>query len=249
MIRKLSCALPALAILLLAACGAADDSPAERAEKNYMPFIRAALEELDRRASPEATSYETFPFDHAYSYPGPTEEQEELYGRDDGYTDAGDEYLAAIGDLVAANLPRDASAYDQYRYIACFVSQCMDYDNAGKAGLASVTPRGAILGGKAVCLGYTNSFLYLCERCDLWCAPITGYASWNGEEHGWNMVKLADGTYYVDVTWCDQIGATIGSEGWESYFMLTEEALTADHGVWTGGPATGKTVFLLKPAA
>lgn len=238
--KKLICALLTLSMLLLTACGAAV-TPAERAEKNYLPYIKSALKALESLET-DVGDGSAFPFDPACAYAGPSDAQLATYGTDDGCTAADDEYLSAVGDLVAEYLPRDASAYDQYRYIAYFVSECMDYDRSGTPKLADVTPRGAILGGKAVCLGYTNAFLYLCERCDLWCAPISGVATRNGEEHGWNLVKLSDGTYYVDVTWCDQNGE-IGTPQWQSYFMLTEEVLTRDHGVWTGGPATGETIF------
>lgn len=87
-------------------------------------------------------------------------------------------------------------------------------------------------------MGYTNTMLWLCEKANLRCSVIRGYASWNGEEHGWNMAYLEDGSYYVDITWCDQHGEP-GSEGWNDYFMVTEARLLEDHGIWTGGPATG----------
>ena len=92
--------------------------------------------------------------------------------------------------------------------------------------------------GRAICMGYTNTMLWLCEKANLRCSVIRGYASWNGEEHGWNMAYLEDGSYYVDITWCDQHGEP-GSEGWNDYFMVTEARLLEDHGIWTGGPATG----------
>ena len=42
----------------------------------------------------------------------------------------------------------------------------------------------------------------------------------------------------MDITWCDQHGEP-GTESWNDYFMVTEERLLEDHGIWTGGPATG----------
>ena len=62
--------------------------------------------------------------------------------------------------------------------------------------------------------------------------------SWNGKEHGWNLAWLEEGSYYMDITWCDQHGEP-GTRDWDSYFMVTEARLLEDHGVWTGGPATG----------
>ena len=97
---------------------------------------------------------------------------------------------------------------------------------------------GALIEGRAICLGYTNTMLWLCEKAGLRCSAISGYASWNGEEHGWDMAYLEEGSYYMDITWCDQRGEP-GSDGWNSCFMVTEAVLSEDHGIWTGGPATG----------
>jgi transglutaminase/protease-like cytokinesis protein 3 len=141
---------------------------------------------------------------------------------------------------VVESIPQDASAYDKYRYLAYFLSEATDYDEKGTGGILSITPYGAIVNGRSICLGYATAYLYLCERADLWCSPVYGYSE-NGV-HGWDLVKLEDGTYYVDVTWCDGLGL-IGTDQWQSYFMLTEDVLLEDHGILSGGPATGTTIF------
>jgi hypothetical protein len=228
-----------LLTLLLSACA---ENAQARAERYARPKIDAALQALEAVRRDELSRV-SFAFDPADAYTAPTEAQKELYGAVGGpYSESDRAYFEEVCRLAAAAVPQDASTYDKYRYLAYFVSACVDYDLSGTAGLMSVTPYGAIVGGKAVCLGYTNCYLYLCQKADLWCQAVSGYASWNGEDHGWNLVKLEDGTYYVDVTWCDQEGV-IGSKGWQSYFMLTEAVLTQDHGVSEGGPATGRTIF------
>ena len=50
-------------------------------------------------------------------------------------------------------------------------------------------------------VSYTHLDVY--KRQDLRCSAISGYASWNGEEHGWNLAWLEEGSYYMDITWCD----------------------------------------------
>ena len=135
-------------------------------------------------------------------------------------------------------MPEGVSAYDQYRYLGYVLSLCAEYDYEVHEDTLNQTPYGALIEGRAICMGYTNTMLWLCEKANLRCSVIRGYASWNGEEHGWNMAYLEDGSYYVDITWCDQHGEP-GSEGWNDYFMVTEARLLEDHGIWTGGPATG----------
>ena len=148
------------------------------------------------------------------------------------------EYLEAVGDYIVEGMPEGLSAYDQYKYLGFVLSYCADYDYELHEDTLNETPYGALIEGRAICLGYTNTMLWLCEKAGLRCSAISGYASWNGEEHGWDLAYLEEGSYYMDITWCDQRGEP-GSSGWNSCFMVTEAVLSEDHGIWTGGPATG----------
>lgn len=164
----------------------------------------------------------------------------EPYSDDLALSDATQEYFDVVCALIVDGMPENLSAYDRYRYLAFVVSLTTEYDYDEDE--VSSTAYGALIRGKGICLGYTNAFLYLCEKADLWCEAVSGYASWNGEEHGWNLVMLPEGSYYVDVTWCDQYG-DIGTGDWQQCFMLTEAVLAEDHGVWAGGPATGDVIY------
>ncbi|NCB52504.1 MAG: hypothetical protein EOM54_11600 [Clostridia bacterium] len=261
--KKLLCLTTILSLLILSSCAssapvspvvpdvsdpamtenptAMPDDPVSMAEAYAGPLIEAALSALEDSPRDDLSGT-TFPFDDEYSYLGPTDEQTSLYGSssDDVYVEDDIKYFNAICDLVVENIPQDASAYDKYRYLAYFLSEATDYDVKGLGGIMSITPYGAIAGGYSICLGYATAYLYLCEQADLWCSPVYGYSE-NGV-HGWDLVKLEDGTYYVDVTWCDGLGR-IGTDEWQSYFMLTEDVLLEDHGVLSGGPATGTTIF------
>jgi transglutaminase/protease-like cytokinesis protein 3 len=231
-----------------AVSGAAGSEPAEmendpeaQAEQYAGPMIEAALSALAESPRDDLSTV-TFPFDAANSYSGPTDEETQLYGSSDN-SDLDEEntpLLNAICDLVIENMPQEASAYDKYRYLAYFLSEATDYDTRGTGGIMSITPYGAIVEGRSICLGYATAYLYLCEKADLWCSVVYGYSE-NGV-HGWDLVKLEDGTYYVDVTWCDGLGR-IGTDDWQQYFMLTEDVLLRDHGILSGGPATGATIF------
>lgn len=204
-------------------------TPRPKAGADAEAFIRpivdealAALEKVRR----DDLSRVTAPFDEAYA----TYEEIPL-------TESQQLFFDDVCAIIVESIPEDASAYDKYRYLGYVVSLCDSYDYDGE-GLSNTTPYGAIVDGRSICLGYTGAMLHLCRLADLWCAAVTGYASWNGEEHGWNLVMLEEGSYYVDVTWCDQLGV-IGHESWNCYFMLTEEKLREDHGIWEGGPASG----------
>lgn len=218
------------------------ETPGMTAEDHALGMIESALQALATSPRDDLSTV-SYPFEDAYAYSGSAEDAITLYGSKDEVkplSNAAESFLNEVCDLVIENMPQDASAYDKYRYLAYFLSEATDYDETFAGGLMSITPYGAIVGGHSVCIGYTTAYLYLCEKADLWCCRVYGYS----EEgiHGWNLVKLEDGTYYVDVTWCDGLGQ-IGTEDWQRYFMLTEDVLLDDHGVWDGGPAAGTTLF------
>lgn len=58
----------------------------------------------------------------------------------------------------------------------------------------------ALVLGKTVCAGYARAYQYLLQQLGIPCYYCTGYA---GENHAWNIVKLEDTYYNVDVTWAD----------------------------------------------
>lgn len=59
-----------------------------------------------------------------------------------------------------------------------------------------------------VCDGYSRAFKVLCDRLDIPCVLVDGYAKVRadsaGQFHMWNSAQMADGQWYgVDVTWND----------------------------------------------
>ncbi len=73
---------------------------------------------------------------------------------------------------------------------------------------------------QTVCAGYARAFQYLMQRLGIPCYYVTGYA---GENHAWNIVKLDDGFYNVDLTWDDTPGAEY------DYFNRTDQDFAATH--------------------
>ncbi len=79
-----------------------------------------------------------------------------------------------------------------------------------------------------VCEAYANAFKILCDRLDIPCVTVNGYAVnsvGSMESHMWNAVYVNDQWYGVDVTWDDPvvIGGTSGAiSGCEcdEYFLV-----------------------------
>ena len=140
-------------------------------------------------------------------------------------------------ELIAAAVPQDFSTYDKYRYLAAYISIVTSYDNDFNGGKQTATAYGAVQGGKSICQGYSAGFEYLCRKANLWCETVSGISQ--GESHAWNLVKLESGTYHVDVTWADADQNATLDDGWQSYFMLTQDEILTDHEIDDGTVATG----------
>lgn len=143
-------------------------------------------------------------------------------------------------NLIVNAIPEDFSTYDKYRYLAAVISLRTVYDYTYSGGRQISTAYGAIAGPTAICQGYSIGFEYLCRKANLWCELVSGVSQ--GESHAWNLVKLESGTYHVDVTWADSDQNVTLDDGWQRYFMLTQDEILTDHEIDDGTVATGTPI-------
>lgn len=61
-------------------------------------------------------------------------------------------------------------------------------------------PYGLLVEGKAVCMGYANTFQLFMDLLEIPCLTVTS------DTHAWNLVELDGAWYGVDVTWDDPLG-------------------------------------------
>ncbi|MER2119123.1 MAG: transglutaminase domain-containing protein [Solibacillus sp.] len=80
-----------------------------------------------------------------------------------------------------------------------------------------------------VCMAYALLFEKMMEVLEIPCYYVIGKAAGEGTEgHAWNMVKIDDHWYHVDVTWND-IGSIPGKEVRYRYFLVADEKMRHDH--------------------
>ena len=77
----------------------------------------------------------------------------------------------------------------------------------------------ALVGGRSVCAGYSRAYQYLLTKAGIPCYYATG---WSEENHAWNIVKIDDEFYNVDVTWDAALRT-------HSFFNRTDEDLAPTH--------------------
>ena len=85
----------------------------------------------------------------------------------------------------------------------------------------------AFLEGKADCSGYADAFCVVCQLAGIDCIVVWGTANNRtiNEDHAWNMVKIGDDWYNVDVCWDDVRLFT------HAYFLRTDKAFSTNHTV------------------
>ena len=115
-----------------------------------------------------------------------------------------------------------------YAYLAKNVSYLHDDSNSnGDHHMAY----GALVNHKAVCNGYSHAFDLMARCCNVECDYVLGEANGNG--HAWNMVRLDDKWYNVDVTWGDTSADNVEFLDYTySYLNLTDEELAETGHVW-----------------
>ncbi len=85
------------------------------------------------------------------------------------------------------------------------------------------TAFGAICSGSAVCEGYAKAMQLLCKRSGIECLLVRGVTG--GIHHMWNMIKLSDKWYELDLTLSDRPGSTPNY----FYFNATTEEFSATY--------------------
>lgn len=144
------------------------------------------------------------------------------------------ELLERVVNRIVRFMPEGLSAYDRYYYLAAVLSEQVSYDDRPENCFSAY---GALIGGRAVCEGYTCAYYLLCREAGLWCAYRDGLP--HGQGHTWNMVKLDSGIYNVDVTWCDGYGKPY-EKGWYDCFIKSDSAFEYDgHCATYGVEGTG----------
>ena len=161
----------------------------------------------------------------------------------DGSTDpeeirAGIAAFDARAEEILSGITDDMTACEKYWYLAARISENMDYDYEGHASVQAA-PWAGVMGGYGICAGYAAAMEYLCRRAGLYCKTVSGVSE--GDAHAWNLVKLPQGTYHVDVTWADGSGGPWSTD-WMRYFMLTQEQIETDHVIEDGTVATGPQI-------
>jgi len=111
--------------------------------------------------------------------------------------------LEAAADACISEIDPDASEYEKIKAVYEYLVNTVDYDAQAQY---SQCVQSALLNHKAVCAGYAKAFQYILHRMGFFCTTVSGATS-EGGRHAWNLVRIGDQYYHVDVTWGDPVFA------------------------------------------
>ncbi len=109
------------------------------------------------------------------------------------------------------------SDYEKEKYVHDKLLSKVTYNSEAALSQSAYS---ALVNGQTVCAGYARAYQYLMQQLGIPCYYCTGYS---GENHAWNIVKLTDGFYNVDVTWDDTNPYTY------DYFNKSDADFSATH--------------------
>lgn len=107
--------------------------------------------------------------------------------------------------------------YEKEKYVHDVLLEKATYNASANMNQSAYS---ALVNGHTVCAGYARAFQYLMIRLGI---PTYYCAGSSGENHAWNIVKLGNDYYNVDVTWDD------ASEGKYDYFNKTDADYSTTH--------------------
>ena len=155
---------------------------------------------------------------------------------------------------IVSSAPKNGTDYEKELYINSYIVDNCQYDREAAELHKQKKIRGneqdiygALVEGSAVCEGYARAFSLLCQKLNVECSLLEGYASEKNsdtgkterEAHIWNCVKLDGKWYHTDVTWNDDTSGDFSDVYSRRYYFLnlTTEEITRDHEI---SPLYGK---------
>ena len=96
---------------------------------------------------------------------------------------------------------------------------------------ASHNAYGAIINKLAVCDGFSSAFSLLAQKLGFQCMLVVGRSAYSAttlQEHAWNIIKLQNKHYHIDLTW-DARKYNEFSEFSYAYFAVTDEEISYNH--------------------
>lgn len=109
------------------------------------------------------------------------------------------------------------NAYEKEKYVHNVLIENVDYV---EDAIMNQSAYSALVNGNSVCAGYSKAFQYILMKLGIPTYYVTGDAD---GDHAWNIVKINDEYYNVDITWNDS------ARNKYSYFNIADSIFSNSH--------------------
>lgn len=150
-------------------------------------------------------------------------------------------YEAALSEIVAG-APQNGTDFDKVLYLHDYFIKNYSYDDA----LVIRDAYNFFTQKKGVCQAYMLALIAAAERLGVESLPVTS----DPMKHAWNLVKLGDAWYHVDLTWDD--AKSLPTLVSYTYFLQSDAGLIAidaareekdRHRSWTAAVGASDTTY------
>lgn len=111
-----------------------------------------------------------------------------------------EECLEQTYQEICSYLSEDLSDYEKIKIVYTYLIDHIEYEESEH----DQNIAGALWKKQAVCAGYARAMQYFLERLGIDCIYVEGESKDHAEGHAWNIVRIGEQYYYVDVTNADQ---------------------------------------------
>jgi len=133
---------------------------------------------------------------------------------------------------IINTIPSGADEYDKVKHVYESIINMTEYDlnSPDNQNITSV-----LLYKRSVCAGYARTMQYILNKIGIPTTIVEGASLKTGEQHAWNLCKLSDGYYFVDVTWGDASYTNNSDSALKvedvnyDYLLVTSEELLRTH--------------------
>lgn len=151
-----------------------------------------------------------------------------------------DEFDEKVQSVLAEAKDID-NDYDRIKYIHDLIINETVYTDSKEYPYISKAD-GPLVYGEALCEGYSAAFMYIAQSLGYECICVYGTAVNSRDEssdHMWNMIKVGEEWYHIDVTWDDPVSSDGNPKLRHKYFLISEEAISENHTIemWAEYPA------------
>ncbi|MBQ5332846.1 MAG: hypothetical protein J6K92_06265 [Oscillospiraceae bacterium] len=122
-------------------------------------------------------------------------------------------------DKILSMITPDMNDYEIVKLLHDYIIKNCTYNNESEN---PNTIYGTLVQKNSLCQGYSQSFTYLCSLVGIDSLIVTGVAN---EPHMWNIVKMDNDYYHIDLTWDDPDRASTPDYVRYDYFGLTDNRI------------------------